>query len=180
MAAIFIDAVASAQKATMIKIWTGMPDIAMVNLPGANPGYAVGDKVTYTSNGKSLTGIIKIISVGQSTSQITPLNTYSVGIQVSSAAAITGMTSGTLSMAAPVAPITTTAAKASTTAVNAQPPVVSASTINKQVSGIMDSPPIHPPLKSEGMGNKKWLIYGVIALSAFLLWKYKKKIFKGK
>jgi hypothetical protein len=175
--ALFYDAVSAVQKATSIKTYTGMPGMAVINLPGKNPGYAMGDKVVYKNGAKSFTSLVKAVADGQGTSQVTPLNTYSLYISVANPADVAGLTGGTVEMAPPTAIVTTTTPSASTSAVNAQPPVISASTIKNGGPTTVDPPAVLPVIDAK---KTNWLMYAGIAIAGILVWKYGKKIFKGK
>jgi hypothetical protein len=170
MAAIFYDAVAGSTPVKKLSYEAKTPDRIAVIIEGKNPGYAVGDKVTYKAlDGYTLSGAIVQIYVAPI--QTAWPNGYFALYMVAgtNAAVLNGKIGGT------VFPVTVATPVKAPVPANAQPPVVSASTILKGGGTAAPAPavPEIPAAKASllpfGLTTKAILAAGIVGVAAFLL-----------
>jgi hypothetical protein len=141
MAAIFYDAVAETLPVLKIMNYATHPNVAFLILDGTNPGYGIGDKVTYVKGSESFSGDVVNTNVGGISASY-PRGYYGVWVNTPDYQKFNGYTGGTLSPyqepawmvgGVDIRP-TITNDGTSYTQVPVEAPVVSAAVINSSIA----------------------------------------------
>ena len=172
MAAIFYDAVAGTTPVDYLYYQETNPSQIGVLFPGKNPGYAVGDKVKYTStSGNSFNGPIVRVYDGP-VKEGRPKGYTIIFLAIGNAKSFSGVKGGIIS------PVTTATPVAPKPAAVANP-VVSASTLLKGGATAAPAPIVAVVEPKKGwFGLSKGAMLGVAVIGlvgAWLVFKKKKK-----